>query len=88
MKSVTVDELPKLLGTVLAWLKAGESVELREQDTRVGTIQPEGIVSGRNARRERNRQWAERLAARQKEIFGDRMLTPEESAFIRDRGEW
>lgn len=84
MKSVTVEELPRLLGTVLAWLKAGESVELREHETKVGTIRPEEKTQPLT----RNQQWARRLEARRKEIFGDQMLSAEESAFIRDRGDY
>jgi antitoxin (DNA-binding transcriptional repressor) of toxin-antitoxin stability system len=83
MKTVTVDELPKLLGTVLAWLKAGESVELRDHEERVATIQPEN-----KPELTRNQQWALQLEAQRKELFGDSVLTPEESAFIRDRGDY
>lgn len=86
MKSVTVQELPQLLGTVLGWLKAGESVELREQDTRVATIQPEESarpLAGKVDRVGRTRD----LAAWKKKTFGDAILTPEDSEFIRDRGD-
>lgn len=87
MKTVTVQELPQVLGKVLAWLKAGESVELREEETRVGTIQPERDEADADAWRKR-REWVERLRKRSDEIFGDTMLTAEESAFIRDRGDY
>src|SRR3954466_2295361 len=86
MKSVTVQELPQVLGTVLAWLKAGESVELREQDTRVGTILPAEV--GTDAARKKREAWLEDLRTTRQEAFGGKLLTPQESAFIRDRGDY
>ena len=49
-----------------AWLKAGETVELRERDTLLGRIVPKEPVKQSVA-------WPD-FEARQKKIFGDRVF--------------
>jgi antitoxin (DNA-binding transcriptional repressor) of toxin-antitoxin stability system len=51
-----------------AWLKAGETVELRERNCVLGKIVPEQTVA-------KPVEWPD-FAARRRAIFGDRVLTP------------
>ena len=78
MKTATVNELGRSLGTVLDWVKAGEEVEVTEGDKPVALISPP-----------RRRVQHPDYAARLKRIFGDKVIPAEASAEIRDlmRGE-
>ena len=51
-----------------AWLRAGKTVELRERDTVIARIVPEKEA------RDNPAQWPD-FAARQREVFGDRVLS-------------
>ncbi len=59
-----------------AWLKAGETVELRERDKVLGKIVPEETVKAPV-------EWPD-FAARRKKIFGDQVLTVVDD-FLADR---
>ncbi|MGB9235384.1 MAG: hypothetical protein WCC04_13295 [Terriglobales bacterium] len=50
-----------------AWLRAGKTVELRDRDTLIARIVPEKEAQAKPA------QWPD-FAARQREVFGDRVL--------------
>ena len=78
MKTATVSELGRSLGTVLNWVKAGEEVEVTEGDKPVALISPP-----------RRRVQHPDYAARSRQIFGDKVLTSEESEELRNlnRGE-
>jgi antitoxin (DNA-binding transcriptional repressor) of toxin-antitoxin stability system len=62
-----------------AWLRAGNTVELRERDRVIARIIPEKPE-------ERPVEWPD-FAARAKEIFGDRVLTAVDD-LIKDRGRF
>ena len=62
-----------------AWLRAGNTVELRERDRVIARIVPEKSV-------EKPVKWPD-FAARRKKIFGDRVL-PIVDDLIRDRGRY
>jgi antitoxin (DNA-binding transcriptional repressor) of toxin-antitoxin stability system len=62
-----------------AWLRAGNTVELRERDRVIARIVPE-------KHEERPVQYPD-FAARRKKIFGDRVL-PIVDDLIRDRGRY
>ena len=64
-----------------AWLRAGKTVELRERDRLIARIVPE------NEERPKPVAWPD-FAARQREIFGDRVLNAVDD-FLRYRHrEW
>ena len=79
MKTATVNELSRNMSVVLDWVKAGEEVELVEGDKPLAIISPP-----------RRRVQHPDYAARARLIFGDKILTPDESEEIRNlnRGEW
>ena len=60
-----------------AWLKAGETVELRERDRVLGRIVPEEVAPKQPA------EWPD-FEARRKAIFGDRIL-PAVEQLLEDR---
>jgi len=62
-----------------AWLRAGNTVELRERDRVIARIVPEKPE-------ERPVEWPD-FAARAKKIFGDRVLTVVDD-LIKDRGRF
>ena len=62
-----------------AWLRAGNTVELRERDRVIAHIVPEG-------QQEQPVQWPD-FAARAKKIFGDRIL-PGADLVIEERGRY
>ena len=62
-----------------AWLRAGETVELRERDRLIARIVPE-------KQEEKPAQWPD-FAARAKKIFGDRIL-PGADIVIEERGRY
>ena len=74
MKSITLRQL-RDTRQLKAWLRRGEVVELRERDRVLGRILPEEASAPRA--------WPD-FAARQKAIFGDRVIDAVDS-FIRDR---
>lgn len=78
MKTATVSELGRSLGTVLNWVKAGEEVEVVEAGNPVALISPP-----------RRRVQHPDYAARARSIFGAAVLTVEESEEIRglNRGD-
>ncbi len=78
MKTATVNELGRSLNTILNWVKAGEEVEVLEGNQPVALITPP-----------RRRVQHPDYAARVRQIFGDKRLTPEESEELRllNRGE-
>jgi antitoxin (DNA-binding transcriptional repressor) of toxin-antitoxin stability system len=63
-----------------AWLRAGNTVELRERNRLIARIVPEREEQGRTI------QYPD-FAARARRIFGDRVLTVVDD-FIRDRGRY
>ena len=63
-----------------AWLRAGNTVELRERDNVIARIVPEKKST------EAPVQWPD-FEARRKKIFGDRVLNVVED-FIKDRGRY
>lgn len=65
-----------------AWLRAGNTVELRERDRVIARIVPEG----RESQLARPVQWPD-FAARAKKIFGDRVL-PGADLVIKERGRY
>jgi len=62
-----------------AWLRAGDTVELRERDRVIARMVPE-------KQEEKPVKWPD-FAARRKKIFGDRVL-PIVDDLIRDRGRY
>jgi len=78
MPSVNMREL-RDTRRLKAWLRAGKTVELRERDRVIGRIVPAGSTP-------RARQWPD-FAARQKAIFGDRIL-PGADLVIQERGRY
>ena len=62
-----------------AWLRAGNTVELRERDRVIARIVPEKQA-------EKPVQWPD-FAARRKKVFGDRVLTVVDD-LIKDRGHF
>jgi len=62
-----------------AWLRAGNTVELRERDRVIARMVPE-------KQEEKPVKWPD-FAARRKKIFGDRVL-PIVDDLIRDRGRY
>ncbi|MHB8216676.1 MAG: hypothetical protein ACYDDS_11400 [Candidatus Sulfotelmatobacter sp.] len=61
------------------WLRAGETVELRERDRVIARIVPERV--------EKSTVQYPDFAARRKKIFGDRVL-PAVDLLIRERGRY
>ena len=59
-----------------AWLRAGKSIELRDRNQVIGRIVPEKNEPSEKV-------WPD-FAARQKEVFGDRVLNAVEN-FLEDR---
>ena len=70
--------------SVFRWIEEGETVELTKRGRVVGRVVPAPPAKPRKFK-------MPDFAAIRREILGDdlksRMLTPEDSAFIRDRGE-
>jgi antitoxin (DNA-binding transcriptional repressor) of toxin-antitoxin stability system len=64
---------------IKAWLRAGESIEIRDRNEVIGRILPE-------KKKPRKKDWPD-FAARRKEIFGDRIL-PAVDDFLEDRHRW
>jgi antitoxin (DNA-binding transcriptional repressor) of toxin-antitoxin stability system len=62
-----------------AWLRAGRTVELRERDSVIARIVPEGLVPQPN-------DWPD-FAALRKEILGERVL-PGADLVIEERGRY
>ena len=62
-----------------SWLKAGQTVELRERERVLGKIVPEPATTSPQ------KDWPD-FAARRKAIFGDKVLNAVDD-FIRDRNE-
>jgi antitoxin (DNA-binding transcriptional repressor) of toxin-antitoxin stability system len=60
-----------------AWLRAGQTVELRERDRLIARIVPE-------QEKDKPVQWPD-FAARRREIFGDRILP---NVVLEDRGRY
>jgi antitoxin (DNA-binding transcriptional repressor) of toxin-antitoxin stability system len=73
MKTASVTELGQKLDTVLGWVKAGEQVELLEGDKQIAVISP-------TTRKVQHPDYMARL----KKIFGDKVISPEASAEIRE----
>jgi hypothetical protein len=65
---------------IKAWLRAGESIEIRDRNEVFGRILPENKRSAAKKKRPD-------FAARRKEIFGDRIL-PAVDDFLEDRHRW
>jgi prevent-host-death family protein len=84
MKTATVADLRNRFPRVLRWIEDGEEVELTRRGKVVALLSP--------PRRRRTRKFRmPDFAALRREVFGNgverRMLTEEDSAFVRDRGE-
>jgi prevent-host-death family protein len=84
MKTATVADLRNRFPSVFRWIEDGETVELTKRGRIVARIVPAPHAKPRRAS-------MPDFAAMRREIYGDalqsRMLTPEDSAYIRDRGE-
>ena len=84
MKTASVADLRNRFPSVFRWIEEGETVELTKRGRIVARIVPAPPAKPRKFK-------VPDFAAIRREILGDdlasRMLTPEESAFIRDRGE-
>jgi antitoxin (DNA-binding transcriptional repressor) of toxin-antitoxin stability system len=78
MPSVNIREL-RDTRRLKAWLRAGKTVELRERNRLIARIVPAESLS-------RPRQWPD-FAARQKAIFGDRILSGADLV-IQERGRY
>ena len=76
MKTATITEIGHDFLSVLKWVEAGEEVEVVREGKPVAKICPP-------ARRVEQPDYLARL----KRNFGDKMLSPETSAEIRDRGD-
>ncbi|MBV8672439.1 MAG: hypothetical protein JOZ33_03310 [Acidobacteriaceae bacterium] len=64
---------------IKAWLRAGESVEIRDRNEVIGRILPET--------KKANKKELPDFAARRRKIFGDRVL-PAVDDFVEDRHRW
>jgi antitoxin (DNA-binding transcriptional repressor) of toxin-antitoxin stability system len=73
MKTTSVTELGQKLDTILGWVKSGEQVELLEGDKQIAVISPATPKVQHPD-----------YMARLKKIFGDKVLSPEASAEIRE----
>jgi antitoxin (DNA-binding transcriptional repressor) of toxin-antitoxin stability system len=84
MKTATVADLRNRFPRVFKWIQEGEHVELTRRGRVVARIVPAPKPKPRRFK-------IPDFEAMRREIFGgdvkSRMLTPEDSAFIRDRGE-
>jgi len=78
MPSVNIREL-RDTRRLKAWLRAGKTLELRERNRLIARIVPAESLS-------RPRQWPD-FAARQKAIFGDRILSGADLV-IQERGRY
>jgi antitoxin (DNA-binding transcriptional repressor) of toxin-antitoxin stability system len=78
MPSVNIREL-RDTRRLKAWLRAGETVELRERQRVIARIVPEG-------KPRKPRRWPD-FAARQKRLFGNRIL-PAVETVIEGRGRY
>jgi antitoxin (DNA-binding transcriptional repressor) of toxin-antitoxin stability system len=79
MRSLNLREL-RDTRRLKSWLRAGNTVELRERDRLIARIVPADQATERNAK------WPD-FAARRKKIFGDRIL-PGADLLIRKRGRY
>lgn len=64
---------------IKAWLRAGESIEIRQRNEVIGRILPE-------KKRANKKDWPD-FEARAKQLFGDRIL-PGADLVIEDRGRY
>ena len=84
MKTASVADLRNRFPSVFRWIEDGETVELTKRGKIVARIVPAPKAKPRKFK-------MPDFAAMRREIYGDdlksRMLSPEDSAFIRDRGE-
>jgi antitoxin (DNA-binding transcriptional repressor) of toxin-antitoxin stability system len=78
MHSVNIRQLRETR-RMKAWLRAGETVELRERDRVIARIVPEKAA-------DQPKEWPD-FAARRKKIFGDRIL-PAVETLIKERGRY
>ncbi|AXC15150.1 hypothetical protein ACPOL_5906 [Acidisarcina polymorpha] len=68
------------------WLMAGEPIELRDRDRVIGRILPSAGEVSKDRPKSENLNWPD-FEARQKTIFGDRVLNAVED-FLDDRGRY
>ena len=84
MKTASVADLRNRFPSVFRWIEEGETVELTKRGKIVARIVPAPPARPRKFK-------MPDFGAMLREIYGDdlesRMLSPEDSAFIRDRGE-
>ena len=84
MKTASVADLRNRFPSVFRWIEDGETVELTKRGRVVARIVPAPKPKPGKFK-------MPDFAAMRREIYGDdlnsRMLSPEDSAFIRDRGE-
>lgn len=84
MKTASVADLRNRFPSVYRWIEEGETVELTKRGRIVARIVPAPRVK-------KGKFTMPDFAAMRREIYGgdikSRMLTQEDSAFIRDRGE-
>lgn len=84
MRTATIADLRNHFPRVFRWIEDGEEVELTKRGRVVARLVPAPQTQPPKFK-------VPDFAAMRKEVFGDdlesRMLTPEDSAFIRDRGD-
>ena len=84
MKTATVADLRNRFPSVFRWIEEGETVELTKRGKIVARIVPAPKAKPRKFK-------MPDFEAMRREVYGDdlksRMLTPEDSAFIHDRGD-
>lgn len=84
MKTASVADLRNRFPSVYRWIEDGETVELTKRGRVVARLVPAPAARPRKFK-------MPDFGVMQREIYGDdlesRMLSPEDSAFIRDRGD-
>ncbi|CAN5699537.1 hypothetical protein BH20VER1_BH20VER1_11660 [soil metagenome] len=85
MKTATIADLRNHFPRVFRWIEEGEQVELTKRGRVVARLVPPPPPEKPTAKKFKMPDFA----AMRREVFGDNppVLTPEDSAFIHDRGE-
>jgi antitoxin (DNA-binding transcriptional repressor) of toxin-antitoxin stability system len=77
MKTATVRELRHAFPKVIRWVEDGESVELKRRGKVIAIMRPPKPAKSRRL------QWPD-FKARLRDIYGDKVLTPEASTQLRE----